>query len=127
MLASIKSLLTISFMSFLGCFSHPKYLESKYLLQKRVTARLEESNVVVTVTGLCGHSALGVGRAHVILDGNTLRVEFPLKCGSPGTICEKIMVPNSVDKVVLAGDLIWERNSKAEGEASPMPTSPMDR
>ena len=125
MFASIKSLLTICFMSFLGCFSHPKYLESKYLLQKRVTARLEESNVVVTVTGLCGHSALGVGRARIIPDGNILRVEFPLKCGSPGTICEKIVVPNSVDKVVLAGNLIWERNSKTEGV--PSPTAPTDR
>ena len=95
-----------------GCFSHPEFLESKYLMNRTVAATCAESNLIVTVTGFCGHSALGVGKAQIFVEGDVFRVEFPLCYGAPSTISERFSIPSSVDKVVLAGELVWERKKK---------------
>lgn len=105
----VKKLLIMGSLFSLGCFSRPEFLETKYWSGKGISARQEGSNVVITVTGLCGHSALGVEKALMDVDGDVLRVELLLRQGCPGTINERIVVPKDVDKVFFAGDLIWQR------------------
>ena len=70
----------------------------------------DATNVCITVRGLCGHSALGVEPLEMAMDGDVLVVEIPLCFRGSGTICETIDVPSRVNKVKLAGDIIWERD-----------------
>ena len=92
-----------------GCFSHPRYLESEYLWHREIDVVEDATNVCITVRGLYGHSALGVEPLEMAMDGDVLVVEIPLRFRGSGTICETINVPSRVNKVKLAGDVIWER------------------
>lgn len=94
---------------FSGCFSHPKYLESKYFLQRKVAVIENATNILVSISGLCGHSSLGVDQPEKLLYGDVLDIEFPLRFGASGTIDEIICVPNHINRIKVAGDLIWER------------------
>ena len=69
----------------------------------------DATNVCITVRGLCAHSALGVEPPEMSMDGDVLVVEIPLRFRGSGTICETINVRSHVNKVKLAGDVIWER------------------
>ena len=93
-----------------GCLAHPKYLESEYLWHREIDVVEDATNVCITVRGLCGHSALGVEPAEMSMDGDVLVAEIPLRSRGSGTICETIDVPSRVNKVKLAGDIIWERD-----------------
>ena len=92
-----------------GCFSHPRYLESEYLWHREIEVVEDATNVCITVRGLCAHSALGVEPPEMSMDGDVLVVEIPLRFRGSGTICETINVRSHVNKVKLAGDVIWER------------------
>ena len=80
----MRLFLTVSCLMVAGCVSHPEFLETKYLSQKSITVNQEECGTVITVSGLCGHSALGVGAALMAEENNVLRVELPLRQGFPG-------------------------------------------
>lgn len=94
---------------FSGCLSHPKYLESKYFLQRKIAVIENATNILVSISGLCGHSSLGIGRPEKSLHGDVFDIEFPLRLGTSGTIHEIISAPNHINKIRVAGDLIWER------------------
>ena len=92
-----------------GCFSHPEYLEAKYFCQREIGIFETPTNVSISISGLCGHSSLGVARSEKSIHEDVLAIEFPLRVGASGSIHETISVPNYVNKVKLAGELIWER------------------
>ena len=92
-----------------GCFMQPKYLTSKYLTQKHVFVVQHSNETIITVTGLCGHSALGVDKAELSVVGDTIYVEFPLCRGKSGSIEEMVSVPDFVNKVIVAGEIVWTR------------------
>ena len=94
---------------FAGCFSHPKYLEPKYFLQRKIGIVENATNVCITISGLCGHSSLGVDPSEKSIHEDILAIDFPLRVGASGSIHETISVPNYINKVKLAGELIWER------------------
>ena len=97
------------YLFFAGCFSYPKYLESKYFCQRRVDIVENATNVCISISGLCGHSSLGVDQPEKKVIEDVLVIEFPLRHGASGAIYETITVPDYINKVKLAGDLIWER------------------
>lgn len=104
-----KLFLSAMYLSLAGCLSHPKYLESKYFWQRKVDIIEEGTNVCISISGLCGHSSLGVDRPEKMIRKDVLVIEFPLRLGASGTIREMVHVPIYINKVKLAGDLIWER------------------
>lgn len=97
------------YLLFTGCLSHPKYLESKYFWQRKVDILESATNVRISISGLCGHSSLGVDQSEKSIYEDVLVIEFPLRLGASGAIHETITVPNHINKVKLVGDLIWER------------------
>ena len=96
-------------MIFAGCLSHPEYLESKYFWQRQINIVENATNVCISISGLCGHSSLGVDHSEKSIHEDILAIEFPLRLGASGSIYEMVIVPNHVNKVKLAGELIWER------------------
>ena len=97
-------------MIFAGCLSHPEYLESKYFWQRQINIVENATNVCISISGLCGHSSLGIDRPEESIDEDILTIEFPLRFGASGSIHETVIVPNHINIVKLAGDVIWERN-----------------
>ena len=105
-------------MIFAGCLSHPEYLESKYFWQRQINIVENATNVCISISGLCGHSSLGVDRPEESMDEDILTIEFPLRFGASGSIHETVIVPNHINIVKLAGDVIWERNrAKQTGDS----------
>ena len=94
---------------FAGCFSHPRYLEPKYFWQRKIGIAENATNVSISISGVCGHSSLGVEQSEKSICEDVLAIEFPLRVGASGSIHETISVPNYINKVKLAGELIWER------------------
>ena len=52
---------------------------------------------------------MGVDQPEKKVIEDVLVIEFPLRLGASGAIYETITVPDYINKVKLAGDLIWER------------------
>lgn len=109
MKSKLDNLIAVICVILAGCFSHPKYLETKYFCQRKIDIAEDKTNVCIRISGLCGHSSLGVDQPEKSMCGDTLSIEFPLRPGALGTIKEMICIPNHINKVKLAGELIWKR------------------
>ena len=94
---------------FQGVFHIQNISNQSIFLQRKIAVIENATNILVSISGLCGHSSLGIGRPEKSLHGDVFDIEFPLRLGASGTIHEIISAPNHINKIRVAGDLIWER------------------
>ncbi len=85
-------------------------LEKKFISNLSVSEAIVEGELVVTFSGLCGHSAWGVDTLTNVRKQDEMILTLNLARGKRGDFEYKIKVPPSVSKIYLGSDILWKRD-----------------
>jgi len=91
-----------------GCYA-PSYLRFSDTLNRKIQTEVHQGKLYLRVSGLCGHSALGIEKLMVSTDKDIMTIKIALKLRGNGLFDEKIEIPKSISMVYWDDVLIWRR------------------
>jgi hypothetical protein len=91
-----------------GC-ENVMFLTAKDTFNLHIEQKEIEGNKIITISGLCGHSAWGVDKIEKKERKHCLFLRISLKPKKRGDFKFDIPIENNIEKIYWEKDLIWER------------------
>ena len=92
-----------------GCYM-PSYLRLEDTCRREIKMVCLDGRPYIQISGLCGHSALGVDKFITVTNNNIMTIKITMKSKGHGTFDKKIEIPDGVSMIYWGDALIWKNN-----------------